>query len=122
MKNLIAWVEIPAEQMDRAVGFYSEVFNWDMKTMDFGTEKMALLPDNAGAIAQAPGFEPASGGVLVSLQVADIRKTLEAVAQKGGKVVKPVTAIEREEGGYFAVFTDSEGNQLGLFSPETANA
>lgn len=122
MKNLIAWVEIPAEKMNRAVAFYSEVFKWDLKTMDFGTEKMALLPDNAGAIAQAPGFEPASGGVLVSLEVADIRKTLEVVAQKGGKVVKPVTAIEREEGGYFAVFIDSEGNQLGLFSAETETA
>ncbi|HKK10154.1 MAG TPA: VOC family protein [Bacteroidales bacterium] len=122
MKNLIAWVEIPTEKMNRAVDFYSEVFKWDLKTIDFGTEKMALLPENAGAIAQSPGFEPASGGVLVSLQVKDINATLSDVEQNGGKVVKPVTAIEREEGGYFAVFTDSEGNQLGLFSAETETA
>lgn len=117
MKNLIAWVEIPAENMERAVNFYSKVFNWNLNMMDFGTEKMALLPENAGAIAQAPGFKPASGGVLVSLQVKDISATLSFAEKNGGKIVKPVTAIEREEGGYFAVFTDTEGNQLGLFSP-----
>jgi predicted enzyme related to lactoylglutathione lyase len=83
--------------------------------MDFGTEKMAMLPDNAGAISQAPGFKPAANGVLVSFTTSDMDGTLEKIAKHGGTVVKPRTAIEREEGGYFATFTDCEGNQLGLF-------
>ena len=44
MKKLIAFVEIPASDFDRAVKFYSEVFNLEMKSMDCGAEKMAFLP------------------------------------------------------------------------------
>jgi predicted enzyme related to lactoylglutathione lyase len=115
MNNLIAWVEIPTENFDRAVSFYGNVFGWNLTSMDFGTEKMALLPDNAGAISQAPGFKPAANGVLVSFTTSNIDKTLEKIGENGGIVKTPRTAIEREEGGHFATFTDCEGNQLGLF-------
>ncbi len=118
MNNLIAWVEIPTENFDRAVSFYNKVFGWNLNPMDFGTEKMALLPGNAGAISSAPGFEPSANGVLVSFTTSDIDKTLEKVGENGGSVKTPRTAIDREEGGYFATFIDCEGNQLGLFSAE----
>lgn len=116
MNKLIAWVEIPTENFDRAVVFYSKVFEWKMNPMDFGHEKMALLPDNAGAISSAAGFKPSSNGVLVSFTTNDIDNTLKKVENNGGSIKTPRTAIEREEGGHFATFIDCEGNQLGLYA------
>lgn len=46
MKKLISWVEIPASDFERAVSFYSSVFNLDLTPLDFGKEKMACLPND----------------------------------------------------------------------------
>ena len=40
MKNLIAWVEIPAVDFERAVKFYNTILNIKLDPMDFGTEKL----------------------------------------------------------------------------------
>jgi len=56
--KLIRWVEIPAENFERAVQFYNSVFGWGLEPMDWwGTEKMASLPNDEGAISFAPGFK-----------------------------------------------------------------
>ncbi len=46
----------------------------------------------------------------------DIEQTLEKVLLKGGKVVIPKTKIEADDKGWFAVFTDSEGNRIGVYA------
>ena len=87
-----------------------------LEILDFNTEKMACFPSGEGAISLAPGFEPGSTGVLVSLNADDdIDGALVRVASAGGRVVTPKTKIQTEGRGYFAVFIDSEGNRLGLY-------
>ena len=113
--KLIRWVEIPAENFERAVEFYNSVFDWEMEPMDWGTEKMACLPNDEGAISFAPGFKPSKNGVLVSLNSDDLEETLAKVKANGGSVVQPKTKIEAEGRGYFATFYDSEGNKIGLY-------
>lgn len=116
MKKLIAWVEIPATNMKRAVEFYNNILNLDIKVMDFGSEKMAFLPHGEGAISQADGFNPSKDGTLVSFEVEkDLNEVLETVIAKGGKVVQKKTKIEAEGRGYFALFVDTEGNKVGLY-------
>ena len=113
--KLIRWVEIPAENFERAVEFYNSVFGWGMEPMDWGTEKMACLPNDEGAISFSPGFKPSKNGVLVSLNSDDLKETLSKVKANGGSVVQPKTKIEAEGRGYFATFYDSEGNKIGLY-------
>ena len=109
-------MEIPAENMPRAVDFYNGLMNLEMEIMDFGEEKMALLPDDEGAISQAPGFKPSANGVLVSLDVGDrLDDALDFVVKNGGSVVKARTKIQAEGRDYFALFLDSEGNRMGLY-------
>jgi len=116
MKNVIAWVEIPATNFERAVKFYNEVLNIQLETIDCGIEKMALLPDDAGAISYAPDFHPSKDGVLVSFNTENkLDATIERIKNSGGKIVKPKTKIEAEGRGYFALFIDCEGNRLGLY-------
>ncbi len=116
MKKLVRWVEIPATDFERAVNFYNKVFKLNLEPMDFGTEKMACLPNDEGAISFAPGFNPSKDGVLVSLETGnELDETLKRITENGGTMVKPKTKIEAEWRGYFALFTDSEGNRMGLY-------
>lgn len=119
MNKLIAWVEIPTKNFKRAVSFYSKVLNVDIEGMDFGTEKMALLPNGEGAIVEAEGYTPSGQGVMVSLNVPDsMEATLERIEANGGEILKGKTKIEAEGKGYFAIFHDCEGNRLGFYSQD----
>ena len=81
---------------------------------------MAFFPDEdrlaPGAISWAADFLPAKNGVLVHLNVDDMDATLALIKANGGSIVREKTKIESEDRGYFAMFSDSEGNTLGLYS------
>lgn len=120
MKRLVAFFEIPAGDFNRAVKFYETVFNISMSSFDCGHEKMAFFPDEdglaPGAISWAEDFLPSQNGILISLNCEDIAASLSLVEANGGKIVIPKTKIEAEGRGYFCVFSDSEGNHVGLYS------
>ena len=74
--------------------------------------------ETVGAISYASNFDflPSTHGVLIHFNCEDIEQTLEKVLLKGGKVVIPKTKIEADDKGWFAVFTDSEGNRIGVYA------
>ena len=116
MRKLISWVEIPAENMERAVKFYNALLGLELEILDFGAEKMACFPNDEGAISMAPDFNPSRDGVLVSLNMEDgLDRALSTLVEMGGEILKPKTKIEAEGRGYFALFLDSEGNKVGLY-------
>ena len=85
-----------------------------------GTE-MGLLPyENqmvTGVIIKGEGYQPSANGVLLYLNGGDnIQVVLDNVAANGGKIVVPKTP-HADESGFFAIFLDSEGNRMGLHSP-----
>ena len=53
---------------------------------------------------------------MIQFYCEEIGKSLERVLQKGGRVITPETKIDAEGRGHFAVFADSEGNHIGLYS------
>ena len=118
MKTLITFFEIPAADFNRAVNFYEQVLEMKLTRCECGDEKMAFFPDPEegprGAVSLAGGFNPAPGGVLVHFPCNDITASLDRVVTHGGSVVIPRTKIEVEGEGWFAVFSDSEGNRVGL--------
>jgi len=119
MKKLISWVEIPALDFERAVSFYSKVFEMDLQTLEGGDEKMACFPGGEGAISFAPGFKPGKNGALISFNAENnMAGAIERIHANGGSVVQPKTKIEAEGRGYFAIFIDSEGNKAGLYGEE----
>jgi predicted enzyme related to lactoylglutathione lyase len=68
-----------------------------------------------GAIALRKEAAPGAGGTLVYLNVeGDLDGVITRVPTAGGTVVKPRTAIG--EHGFIAIFTDTEGNCVGLHS------
>jgi len=117
MNKLIAWVEIPSADFERAVKFYSRVFKLELTPIDCDNgEKMACFPTGEGAVVYSPFAKPAPCGVIVSFTVPDtIEATILRIEQEHGKVVIPKTKIEAEGKGYFALCIDSENNQIGLY-------
>lgn len=116
MNKFISWVEIPAKDFTRAVNFYNKVFDLNMNPVDYGEEKIACFPNEEGAISFAKDFNPSKDGVLVSLNAGNsLDEVIEKIFQNGGAIVQPKTKIEAEGRGYFALFIDSEGNQVGLY-------
>jgi len=117
MDKLIAWVEIPTADFERAVKFYSSVFKLELTPIDCGNgEKMACFPTGEGAIVYSPYAKPSENGAIVSFTVPDsIEATISRIEQGTGKVIIPKTKIEADGKGYFAVCTDSENNRIGLY-------
>lgn len=120
MKFLINWFEIPATDIKRAVTFYNSIFGISLEVIDCGTEKMACFPEIggvAGAITEMAGLEPSGKGTLITMDGGDdLNDRLALVEQAGGAIIKAKTKIEVEGRGYFALFSDSEGNTIGLYS------
>lgn len=121
MTNPIVFVEIPSADFMRAVKFYQTVFGVKLTICnECETEKMAFFSDFTNypniAISYAADFNPSKNGVLIHLKTKDIDATLALINANGGETVRTKTKIEAEGMGYFAIFTDSEGNNIGLYS------
>ena len=120
MKNAINWFEIPATDFDRAVRFYSEIYDNDMPTRDMGHINMGFFSHEqgqvGGAVVSGEGYAPAIDGSKVYLNGgSDLRTVLDRVADAGGTVVMGKTEISPEI-GFFAIFDDTEGNRIYLHS------
>lgn len=123
MENLINWFEIPALDFRRAVDFYKGILGLPQmeESEMFGTT-MGFFPMDgknvSGAIVKGDGYQPSQDGVTIYLNGGkDLQVILDKVGPAGGTVIVPKTQIS-EEMGYFALFIDTEGNKIGLHSPE----
>jgi len=120
MNFLLNWFDIPATDIDRAVKFYNDVFNFNLKVIDCGEEKMACFPKIngiSGALSQSSGFKPSPDGIQITFDGGNnLNEALNRIKRAGGTIVRGKTNIEADGRGYFAQFLDSEGNTLGLYS------
>ncbi|WP_298897254.1 VOC family protein [uncultured Psychroserpens sp.] len=121
MKNYISIFEIPATDISRAINFYKEILEVEIEKLDFPEMEMGLLPYQdqmvTGVIMKGEGYEPSVNGVTIYLNGGDNLQTiLDKVEEHGGKIMIPKTP-HADESGYFAIFHDSEGNKIGLHSP-----
>ncbi|SRR5690606_14067133 len=118
--NAINWFDLPATDLDRAVKFYSTIFDIEMQRMEGPGTQSAFFPMQpegvGGALTQGDGYTPsASAGAVVFLNGGDdLSRALDKVEAAGGQIVQPKTGIG--EHGYVALFIDSEGNRVGLHS------
>jgi len=71
----------------------------------------------SGMLMLGEHYEPRQTGAVIYLNGgADLSHRLERVVAQGGSVIMPKTPIKDGECGYFALFLDSEGNRIGLYS------
>ncbi len=126
MDKVINWFEIAVSDFDRAKKFYETIFGIsmevpEMKMPGMESTKMAFFPSDpmsgatGGGIVKSEKMEPSSKGVLVYLNGGEnLSPVLGKVEGAGGKLVQPKMSIG--EHGFMAIFTDTEGNSIGLHS------
>lgn len=121
MSSVINWFDIPASDFERAVRFYETVLSCRLNQENMLGVQLAMFPakpgEATGAIMVREGVKPGPGGTTIYLKAGnDLAVALARVEHAGGKVVFPKTFI-KEGQGYFAIMVDSEGNSVGLHSP-----
>jgi predicted enzyme related to lactoylglutathione lyase len=118
-KNFISWFEIPATNFQQAVIFYNHIFGIDMETTFNDDSAMAYFPVTngvGGAITTGFSNETSSAGPLLYLNGSeDLNNVLNKVEAAGGRIIMQKTLISKDM-GYFAIFIDSQGNKLALYS------
>jgi predicted enzyme related to lactoylglutathione lyase len=114
--------EIPFENKDRAMKFYTQSFGWQLQDMPEMNYVMAMTsptgpdyrPSEAGAINGGLFARPKEApGPVIYVGVASVDEAIKKVQAAGGKVVTPKTAIPGM--GAYGRISDTEGNVIGLF-------
>ena len=134
--SLIKWFEIPAQDFDRAVNFYSTVFGLEIEINDFNGSPYGIFSTGTGSISGAIAKvsvenKEHAGPILYFYLPEGMNTTAEKILTCGGKIHQPKTPIKNllgkektiiskifndHETGYCAVFFDSEGNKMALYS------
>lgn len=121
MNSYIAIFEIPATDLSRAVTFYEQIMDIKIEQIEFPELKLGLFPTEGqmvtGVIIQGEDYQPSAVGSTIYLNAGnDLQVVLDKVEKNGGKILVPKTP-HADEFGFFALFLDSEGNKVGLHSP-----
>jgi uncharacterized protein len=114
--------ELPADNPERAVDFYTKVFGWQFQKWQGPTDYWLIStgPDaqpgiNGGLLRrQQPG-----AGTCNTVSVSSVDDSVRTITKNGGKNVVPKMPIPGI--GYVAYCTDTEGNVFGLLERD-ANA
>jgi uncharacterized protein len=115
MARPIIHIEIPAKDRTATAAFYEKLFDWRTQELTDVNYTSLQTGNIAGGLFQSSEAQP--GIVSFYVQSDDIDADLKRVEELGGKVVSPKTHVPTV--GWFAFFTDPNGNLIGLgkFSP-----
>lgn len=119
-KNLVSIVEIPVSDLKRATQFYQKLLDVKIEEISMDGVQMGIFPTEEGAVnvtlSKGADYKPTSSGSILYFNCGeDLNGVLEKVEPNGGKIILRKTPISPEM-GFFALFTDTEGNKLGLHS------
>ena len=120
MRNPVGWFEIYVKDMDRAKAFYETVLGLALSPLESPGLAMWAFPMESqaagarGALVKMPGVPVGGASVLIYFSCEDCAVQAARVAQAGGRVTKPKTAIGQY--GHIALVLDTEGNMVGLHS------
>ena len=104
---------------ERAQKFYGELFGWQVAA-DPAMGGYGLVDTGAGEGAIGggigPSSEPGDEGVKIYVRVDDLEAYLDRAEKLGGRRLIPPPTDLPGDYGRFAIFTDPDGNQVGLWA------
>jgi uncharacterized protein len=113
--NRVVHFELAAEDPNRAVKFYEDVFGWKIQKWDGPMDYWLVMTGNK----DIPGI---NGGIMKkgdtkqltinTIDVSSIDEMIKKIVNLGGKVIQPRTEIPGV--GFHAYAKDTEGNIFGL--------
>ncbi len=108
-RPVVHW-EIRGQDTDKLAAFYGPLFNWPI-----GEGKVRTIPAGIGAPDAGPGgaiMRSETPGIVLYIQVLNLRATLDRVPELGGAVTRE--PFDLPSGVTLAWITDPEGNRLVL--------
>jgi predicted enzyme related to lactoylglutathione lyase len=118
----IVHFEIPADDIERAVKFYSGLFGWEIKQV----HELDYWMISTGGDEGGKGGKAVGGGILKRqdpaqrainyIGVSSVDDYITKVRELGGSIAVPKKAVPGW--GYFAVCLDMEGNAFGLWEDD----
>jgi predicted enzyme related to lactoylglutathione lyase len=122
MSGRVVHFEMPADDLDRAQGFYQEAFGWQVNPIpQLNYSLVSTTPVDDQGQPTEPGA--INGGMLrrgspvtspvITVEVDDIDRALMKIEELGGKTMVGRQAVA--DMGFSAYFADSEGNVVGLW-------
>ncbi len=114
MPNPVVHFEIAGRNGQKAIDFYGKLFDWKIEVDPRMSYGMVAQQGSGigGGVYQAPEGVPPH--VTVYVHVDDLQKYLDKAVALGGKVTQPPMEISPEI-GWCAMFTDPDGNVIGLY-------
>lgn len=120
MQNRVVHFEIPANDPEKTIAFFKEVFGWTFQ--QFGTEQYWFAftgdPASPGINGSVMKRKHPEQPIVNSITVTDLDATLVQVAKAGGTVVVPKMPIPTV--GWLAYFKDPDGNIHGVWQDDPA--
>ena len=122
MGHAVVWFDLPVNDLDRAIRFYSAVMGKPVKKETFENYSFGLFQheqdDVAGCLTPGHGEienKPSATGPLMYFNCAGrLDEAIAAVVPNGGKILKGKESIGPY--GFRAIILDSEGNRIALHS------
>ena len=122
--NAPAYFEIQADDTNRAVRFYREIFGWkfdQIEGLPIEYWRIETSGPRGGLLkrpAKTPPPEHGTNAFVCSMEVASFDEMAAKVASHGGQVALPKFAVPGV--CWQGYFIDTEGNTFGIFQPDAA--
>jgi predicted enzyme related to lactoylglutathione lyase len=119
--NFVVHFEIPVLDLDRAMAFYSAVFETSLTREEIDGYQMAMFPveDEAfgasGALVQGDVYIPSTEGCFLYFGVESIDETMARALANGG--AEMYAKKSNGDLGWVAEIKDTEGNRIALHQP-----
>ena len=125
--NRVVHFEIQADEPERAMKFYKEVFGWTFER--WGEQKYWMLMTaekdskeigiNGGLLPRpcpAPAVGQGTNAFVCTVQVENFDEIAKKIEAAGGVIAMPKFALAKM--AWQGYFLDTEGNTLGLHQPD----
>lgn len=121
MQNTFCWIDIPVNNLERAIGFYGAILSEPIQKYSEHGFEFGLLPHTennvSGCLCVMEDRKPSQNGPLVYLNVEGrLDAAVKAAKENGAQILKNKEQIGPY--GHRAVIVDTEGNAVALYSKE----
>lgn len=115
--HAISYIELTVTDLARATEFYTAAFGWGFNLYGEAYAGIRATPNEVqpevGGLSAVPGSAKPGGSPFVLLYSEKLEGSLAAVRAAGGTIVREPYGYP---GGRRFHFTDTEGNELGVYT------
>ncbi len=115
----VEMIDISADDPQRAIQFYEEVFGWQIRKWEGPTDYWLIktgADTETGVNAGLAKREKSSQYITPFISVPSVDEYAAKVVAGGGTIIQPKTVIAGI--GYLISFRDTEGNTLGMMEKD----